>query len=225
MLVSSIINHLVSGETSNLAIKDVGDVTSTDTPTAVQAANRLKYISYINLANTALHTRFQLVTKTYEIDDPTDGEEYKLPSDFLAPKQAYYAADYEVVPIREYTKYMLEEQSNDINSMSLLLPSPLKALIKGVDPLERDLILFDYVASPKEVTAVTDDIEISAAYLEALINYAAYKAHNPLDGSVDKQTNSYYQRYENSCKQIVNAGMWTNEEVDNSFRLDTKGFV
>ena len=85
MKVSEYIDYLATGECSKLAISSVGDMSANPSPapTAVQTVNQNKFINYVNLANLALHKRFHLVTKTYEMDQPSDGEEYALPSDFL----------------------------------------------------------------------------------------------------------------------------------------------
>ena len=84
MKASEYINYLVNGETYKLAIQDVGDlaVNPSQSPTATQETNRKKFINYLNLANLAIHKRFHLIQKQYEIDNPANNEEYELPSNF-----------------------------------------------------------------------------------------------------------------------------------------------
>ena len=93
MKVSEYIDYLVTGECSKLAIANVGDTSSNPSPTpnAVQLENQNKFINYITLANLALHKRFHLRKKIFELDNPLDGEEFDLPADFLAPIHAYYS--------------------------------------------------------------------------------------------------------------------------------------
>ncbi|SVD12973.1 uncharacterized protein METZ01_LOCUS365827, partial [marine metagenome] len=90
MKASEYINYLVNGEAYKLAIQDVGDlaVNPAVAPSALQETNRTKFINYLNLANLAIHKRFHLLQKQYEIDNPTNDEEYVLPEDFLAPVYA-----------------------------------------------------------------------------------------------------------------------------------------
>ena len=70
MKASEYINYLVNGETYKLAIQDVGDlaVNPSSSPSALQETNRKKFINYLNLANLAIHKRFHLLQKQFEID-------------------------------------------------------------------------------------------------------------------------------------------------------------
>ena len=63
MKVSEYIDYLTTGECSKLAIASVGDMGANPdiVPTAVQVTNQNKFINYVNLANLALHKRFNLL--------------------------------------------------------------------------------------------------------------------------------------------------------------------
>ena len=37
--------------------------------------------------------------------------------------------------------------------------------------------------------------------------------------------NTYYMRYEASCKQLINSGMWGNNEIEVNTKLTDNGFV
>ena len=103
MRASVLIDYLATGDCSKLAIADVGDMdlNPDPTPSALQLTNQAKFVNYVNLANLAVHKRFNLLKKNFELDSPTDGEEYTLPSTFLAPIYAYYTADSDPVTIRD----------------------------------------------------------------------------------------------------------------------------
>ena len=183
MKVSDYVDYLVTGETSKLAIANVGDMSANPgtPPTAVQVVNQNKFIKYINLANLALHKRFHLLKSTMELDSPIDTEEYTLPSNFLVPIHAYYASDFEPVAIRD-------DSPNIINTVdtavSILLPEPFKAVIKGTDSEARTPIILKYAAAPTQAKTSYATLKISEVYTEALLNYAAYKAHSALSGDL-----------------------------------------
>jgi len=225
MKASDYIDFLVAGECSKLAIADVGDMTAnpSPTPSAVQTVNQNKFISYLNLANLALHKRFYLRQKTFEIDYPQADEEYTLPSDFLIPIHAYYE-DMCPVSIRDDSFKVI----NSIDtSVSLLLPEPFKIVVKGTDQSNpvRTLITLKYAAAPAKITKTYHDLNISEVYTEGLLFYAAYRAYSAISGLMKDENNTYYLRYEAACKQIVNSGMWGNNEVSENTKLIDNGFV
>lgn len=224
MKVYDYIDHLVTGECSKLAIASVGAMTANPaiSPTAVQVTNQNKFLNYINLANLAVHKKFLLIKKTVELDNPLEGEEYTLPSDFLVPIKAWYAADLDEVKIKDDTVRLISDVDT---AVSILIDEPFKATIKGTDNEARTLIIMQYAASPAVVKTTYADLKISGVYTEAIINYAAYKAHSAIDGDIKAENNTYYLRYEAACKQIVNSGMWSNGEIIQNTKLTDNGFV
>ena len=80
MKVSEYIDYLITGECSKLAIANVGDMSAnpSPSPTTVQTTNQQRFINYVNLANLALHKRFNLIKKTIELDNPLNEEEFTL---------------------------------------------------------------------------------------------------------------------------------------------------
>jgi len=226
MKVSEYIDYLTTGECSKLAIANVGDMSANPSPvpTAVQLVNQNKFINYVNLANLALHKRFHLLTKTLEMDNPLDGEEFTLPSNFLSPIYAYYASDFVQVPIKDDSVKLVSDVDQHV---SILIPEPFKAVIKGTDgeTPQRTQILLKYAAAPTKAKTTYAELKISEVYTEALLNYAAYKAHVTTSGDMQSENNTYYMRYEASCKQLINSGMWGNNEIEANTKLIDSGFV
>jgi hypothetical protein len=226
MKVSEYIDYLATGECSKLAIASVGDMSAnpSPSPSAVQVVNQNKFINYVNLANLALHKRFHLMIKTYEMDNPLDGEEFTLPSDFLVPIHAYYASDFVQVAIKDDSVKLVQKVDEYV---SILIPEPFKAVIKGTDAEspKRTQILLKYAAAPKKAAKVTVDLKINEVYTEALLNYSAYKAHGAISGDMKDENNTYYLRYEASCKQLINSGMWGNNNIEINTKLEDNGFV
>ena len=226
MKVSEYIDYLSTGECSKLAIASVGDMSANPSPapTAVQTINQNKFINYVNLANLALHKRFHLMIKTYEMDNPLDGEEFTLPSDFLVPIHAYDASDFEQVAIKDDSVKLVQDVDQHV---SILIPEPFKAVIKGTDAEtpKRTQILLKYAAAPKKAKTAFTDLKINEVYTEALLNYSAYKAHGAISGDMKDENNTYYLRYEASCKQLINSGMWGNNQIEINTKLEDNGFV
>ena len=226
MKVSEYIDYLVTGECSKLAIANVGDMSANPSPapTTVQVTNQNKFINYVNLANLALHKRFNLMKKTIELDNPLNEEEFSLPSDFLTPLYAYYTSDFDPVTIKDDSIKLVNKVDT---AVSILINEPFKAVIKGTDEEtpKRNQILLKYAAAPKKAKTAYSDLKISEVYTEALLNYAAYKAHTSVSGGMQDENNSYYMRYEASCKQLINSGMWGNNEIETNTKLVDNGFV
>ena len=226
MKISEYVDYLTTGECSKLAIASVGDMSAnpSPSPSAVQVTNQKKFINYVNLANLALHKRFHLMVKTYEMDNPLDGEEFTLPSDFLVAIHAYYASDFVEVAIQDDSVKLVQKVDQHV---SILIPEPFKAVIKGTDAElpKRTQILLKYAAAPKKAKATYTDLKINEVYTEALLNYSAYKAHVTTSGDMKDENNTYYLRYEASCKQLINSGMWGNNEIEVNTKLEDNGFV
>ena len=225
MKASEYINYLVNGETYKLAIQDVGDlsVNPSQSQTALQETNRKKFINYLNLANLAIHKRFHLLQKQFEIDNPTNDEEYALPSDFLAPIYAYYNdTEAEEIPIKDTYRKIVD---NVDTAVSLLIPEPFKITVKGTDTSKRPQIILIYAASPPVISQVNHSLNVNNVYTEAMLNYAAYKAYSAISGDIKAENNSYYLRYESNCRQIIASGLGGDNETETNTKLEDNGFV
>ena len=224
MKASEYINYLVNGETYKLAIQDVGDLAVNGaTPSALQETNRKKFINYLNLANLAIHKRFHLLQKQYEIDNPTNDEEYILPDDFLAPVYAYYNdTEAEEIPIKDTYRKIVD---NVDTAVSLLIPEPFKITVKGTDTSKRPQIILIYAASPTVITQVNHSLNVNNVYTEAVLNYAAYKAYSAISGDIKAENNSYYLRYESNCRQIIASGLGGDNETETNTKLEDNGFI
>ena len=198
-------------------------VNPSSSPTALQETNRKKFINYLNLANLAIHKRFHLLQKQYEIDNPANNEEYALPSDFLAPVYAYYNdTEGEEIPIKDTYRKIVD---NVDTAVSLLIPEPFKITVKGTDTSKRPQIILIYAASPTVITQVNHSLNVNNVYTEAVLNYAAYKAYSAISGDIKAENNSYYLRYESNCRQIIASGLGGDNETETNTKLEDNGFV
>ena len=198
-------------------------VNPSQSPTALQETNRKKFINYLNLANLAIHKRFHLLQKQFEIDNPTNDEEYALPSDFLAPIYAYYNdTEAEEIPIKDTYRKIVD---NVDTAVSLLIPEPFKITVKGTDTSKLPQLILIYAASPTVITQVNHSLNINNVYTEAMLNYAAYKAYSAISGDIKSENNSYYLRYESNCRQIIASGLGGDNETETNTKLEDNGFV
>ena len=218
------INYLVKGEISKLAISNVGDLSVNPVvpPNDTQKANQKKIISYLNLANIAIYKKFHLLKKEFELWNPADGEEFSLPKDFMIPISAYYAVDKVHLSFKDTSLNLIDNVDTNV---SLLFSDPYTIQIKGIDPLGRKLIIVKYAASPTPITSLLTEIKIPVAYTEAFLNYAAYKAHAAISANMSDENNTYYLRFNNSCKEIIESGLHGNNEMDSNTKLEDRGFV
>ena len=222
MKVYEYIEFLVNGEISNLAAANVGDMTpGAASPTALQASNRDKIRSYVNLANIELHKKFNILEKDMELDFALAGEEFNLDDDFLHAISCIFT-DGEEIPINNDKTDIVD----GVDSMvSVMFKDPAKALIKGTDADGRKDMILTYAAAPKLAKSITVNLQISQLYTEALLNYAAYKAHVTISGDIKGENNTYYLRYTESCKQINILGIRNPDNLDANTKLTDRGFI
>lgn len=224
MKVIDYMDYLVNGEIQQLAITDVGDLSKADSDSslsALQKTNRDKIRSYVNLANLELHKKFSILQKNMDLDFALDGEEFSLPDDFLHAISVTYT-DGEEIPINNTQKKII----NDVDQLvSVLFNDPSKAVIKGTDSDGRKNFILTYAAAPKKAKTTAVNLSIPQIYTEALLNYASYKAHATVNGDMKSTNNTYYLRYNESCKQIKLLGLENPDNLDANTKLEDNGFV
>ena len=217
MLVADYLEFAINGEIRSLSISDIGG----DTPTETQTKNRNTLISYLNLANIAVHTKFALLQKEFLLENVQHNSLHSLPLDFLYVISATFEDGTEI-PINRDTVQKVDD--ND-TALSVMFPAPYKALFKGVDSLGRTDVSLIYTASPVTVKELTDFIDLSTVYTEAILNYMAYKAYASIQGDMQATNNTFYLRYNEDCKNIKQYGLTNSDNLDNNNKFDQRGFV
>ena len=216
------IEFLVNGELSQLSVADVGDVSPGGaSPTSTQTTNRDKLRSYINLANIELHKKFNIVQKEMELDFALNGEEFKLDDDFLHAISCAFTDGTEIPINNDKTKFVNGVDTN----VSVMFRDPSKVVIKGTDDDGRKDMVVVYAAAPKLAKSITINLQLPQLYTEALLNYVAYKAHASINGGMKAENNTYYLRYNESCKQINMLGLVNPDNLDSNTKLEDRGFI
>lgn len=222
MKVYEYIEFLVNGEISNLAIANVGDMTpGAAAPTTIQASNRDKIRSYVNLANIELHKKFNILQKDMDLDFALAGEEFKLDEDFLHAISCMFTDGVEIPINNDKTKFV----DGVDNIVSVMFKDPTKLVIKGTDVDGKKDMILTYAAAPKLAKTISINLQLPQVYTEALLNYAAYKAHVAISGDIKAENNTYYLRFNESVKQINLLGLRNPDNLDSNTKLTDRGFI
>ncbi len=217
MIVSEYINLLVSAELKPLALSNIGG----DTRDSVQDDNVATIIRLLNLANFAIHSKFALLQKEFLLEDIENNKYYDLPSDFVYPLSCALE-DGTQVPINNDRKIIIDGEDK---RLSLMFPEPFICLVKGAMIDNQSVVSLLYVASPKAITDPADNINLTSAFTQAVIDYTAYKAFLSVDGKIDQTNNTYLMRYVADCKAITEAGLYGIDNLDSNLKLEERGFV
>lgn len=203
MTLQQVIDMATSGELKNIAVsKDVDTV-----------------INYIYLGMIELYKRFPIKTKEHIIELQDGQDTYTLPSDCM-----WIVAAYDEVPEDSSAvvcPIAINEEDNPL-SMNTVSWNEVQVPVT----VNGAYISIIYVASPDVITSanLADDIDIPLQMLEALLHYVGYRAHGAIDGNVQAENNTHYQRFEASCNRIEQRGMITGDDLD-MYARNMKGFV
>lgn len=205
MTAREVISLAATGELKQLAVR-------TDTEAVV---------GFINLGLIELYKRFPIATKEQMLILQDNISEYTLETDFM-----WLVAAYGEVATSANVTTVNQLPINDEDD-------PLSVNTVAWDKVEVPLsvkggyISLIYVASPTLVTINTLDepLPIPAQMLEALLNYIGYRGQGAMDGAINSESNTHYQRFEMSVGKIIKNGMFTPESLNMSNRIHDKGFV
>jgi hypothetical protein len=210
MTAQEVIDLAKNGELKTIAVKD-----------SISAV-----IGFINLGLIELYKRFPIETKEYIIEAIANEDKYKMPTDYMWLVGAYHyavtAGNYLSAKPEDITTLDInsDENPNSVNTIGYNLVQ--------IGNLEvGHLYSLVYVASPTLVTEATlnDQLPIPAQMLEAILNYIGYRGHGSVNGNIQAESTTHYQRFELSVKRIEMSGMFNSESVDMYNRIQNKGFM
>ena len=194
-----------NGELKTLAVKD-----------DLQAV-----LGFINLGLIELYKRFPIEVNEFIIPIEEGKFIYELPNDFMWAVEAKIG-----VPLVNGDVIVKDIALNDPDTeMSVNIVSYNKVQIPiGIDGVWVSII---YVGTPKPITEEDLDcpLPIPDQMIEALLNYIGYRGHGSVDGNINAESNTHYQRFEMSIRKIKQEGMFTSEVVDMPTRIEDRGFV
>jgi hypothetical protein len=202
MLLSEFKSYLANGELSQLNLGE--DLTS--------AAPLAKLISGINLGLTELHKRFPIKVKEVTIPLVINTYQYAVANDLQQIVAIFDDEDEEIV-------------LNDGNAEFPVFIIGVNT-IKCVDPSFSASLRIQYKATPTKLANNAADntpIEVPDQFIEALVNYVAYRAFAAINMNSAEAVN-YYAKFEAACALINNYGLW-DKSADSNERLTNAGWL
>lgn len=207
MLISQVIDQARSGELSNLT-----DTIFTDT----------RVLSYINLGTIELYKRFQLRSAEAIITMEDMSTLYTLDGNDTRVSMDANAMD--IMAIQEAYDESGANLSINVENDELGIMTPTFNQVQIPNPAEGERIGVIYTAGPLWVTAVTDTLALPISLLEALLHYIGYRAHGSVNGNVDAENNTHYQRFEASVARAKLLGLVTQDQIAER-DVNNKGFL
>ena len=206
MLISQVIEQARTGELSNLSQKGF------DTN---------KVMSYINIGLIELYKRFNLRTEEAIITMRATKTIYKIDG---TDSDVDMIDGIDVLSIMDVYDEGGAELSINVDNDDYSVLTPSFNTVQVPYPADGERISLIYSAGPTNVATETQILELPVSLLEALLHYIGYRAHGAIDGNVQAENNTHYQRFEASCKRATLLGVVTPDDVVNMSTQD-KGFV
>lgn len=192
------------GELKTLAVKDNLDAV----------------LGFINLGLIELYKRFPIEVNEFIIPIETGKTVYELPNDFMWAVEASVG-----VPLKtgEVVVEPIEVNSDEALSVNIVAWNKVQIPV-GIGGVWVSII---YVGTPKPITE--DDLDcplpIPDQMIEALLNYVGYRGHGSVNGDLNAESNTHYQRFEMSVSRITQEGMFSPTSIAMVDRVIEKGFV
>ena len=209
MKAKNIIEFAVHGELNQLYLGKI----AANVPERQENINAI--ISYINLGVIELYKRFAIATKKVTINDLTNDATTVIEDDFMYVVSCTGNDDDKTdIPINDV-----------LADLSIFQSAPFEFQVQATEDAPETITAVHvvYSVSPTLITKEEDNVLINNQYLEALVNYIAYKGHASISGNTDEENNAYYQRFEASCKNITRLGLAT-PTIQSNHKLNNRGF-
>jgi len=204
MTLQDVISLAATGELKNLAIK-------TDVPTV---------LDYINLGMIELYKRFPLNIAEYTFTRTLTDTLYTLPTDCMWVLSAYGPAE-----INQKVQFV-ELPINDENTPYSVYTVSWNKLQVGPSVATGYVNLIYSANAPHYTSAdLAKPIDLPDQFIEPLLNYVGYRGHGAMNGNIQAESNTHYQRFELGCKRILKEGMYDQNSLHTNNRITTRGFV
>jgi len=205
MKLQDIIDLAKGGELKQLSLKE----------------DNVDVIGFVNLGIIELYKRFNLRTEEYIIELQNNVTIYTMPTDFMHIIAAYdevpAGVDNLIVPITV-------NMENDPFSISTVSYNQVQVPVTT----NGAYISIIYAVRPAYLTVLDLDSElpIPDSLVEALLHYVGYRGHGSVDGNIQTENNTHYQRFERSCVKAEKLGVViAHDGLDMTLRFKDRGFV
>ena len=204
MILQNVVDMAVKSELSNLNIKDDNEA----------------IVSFINLGVIELYKRFRLEVKEHMVELQDNVEIYDMPDDFMSLVAAYGEVEEPSVDNVNPLPVNVEDDPLSVNTVNWYQVQIPVAVTGG-------FVSLMYASAPPYLS--TDDLDsalpIPIGLVEALLHYVGYRAHAAMDGSIQAENNTHYQRFEASCQRAKLDGVITADDVNMGTRIESRGFA
>lgn len=200
-------------------------------------------LSFINMGMLEIYKRFVMRTSEALITLVDGKTIYKLDGtdpDVSMPvdeKFMYIITAYGVGP--GYTDYdqtemvlpvNVEEDPMSINTVSydrvqipLVTVGAYISIIYAAKPRKAGEVPNGYPSAPDPLD---NELDLPDQFQEALLHYIGYRGHGAMDGDIQSDSNTHYQRFERSCDKVRELGVGiTDDDVEMRDRLNQRCFV
>ena len=219
MKVSDIVKYAIQGELKTLSVGDIGTAA---TRTEKQEENLNTILGYIYQGLVVLHEEFPLSVSNEELylflndTDPIQMPEYAT---YLY--KATRRSDKSNVPINDLS-YKEMYELDQYKGLYIITTSINTFTVEG-NIVEGDIIDLVYAVAPKEIK-YTDKIKLPFNFLEALLNYVAYKAHTSIKATPNTEQTNYLMLFNNSLNKLKENLDATYDPIQ-SDKFTSRGFV
>jgi len=180
-------------------------------------------ITYMNLALIEIYGKFNILQEEQIITVVPGQTRYRLQDNSQRVLQVY---------MRNLNKYPLlgednfiEVPINDINcDYSVFTPQPY--VLHVPNPEEGVVYSVMQTVTPPYITKQnmdTVDFIVPPQLLEAILNYAAYRAYKSMNGDEQTELGSHYRAYTTSCNEILKKGLY-NHSIMTNLKATDSGF-
>ena len=204
MTIAHVIAQARSGELSNLSETGFNDN---------------KIMLYINLGLIELYKRFNLSTGEAILVMSAGKTIYKLdgtdPDVNLGGPYMYL--------ISAFDKSGNERALNNEDDLFSVF-TPGFNVVQIPHPTPGEILSLIYGQEPPIITQTTDILPIPVTLLEALLHYIGYRGHGAVNGNIQAENNTHYQRFEASVNRAQILGV-TNQDDSIIRHANSRGFI
>jgi len=208
MTVQDVVDMAKHGELKQLSLADEDDV----------------ILSFINLGILELYKRFEIETEEVIIQlgiativsdqyQMISNTIYEMPNDYMYIICAH-EEDGSDISINEESDLLT---INTVGWNRIQIPTPTKSAY----------ISIIYASEPSVLNSsnLTDRIKLPPQLIEALLHYVGYRGHGSIDGSINTENNTHYQRFEKSCNKVKADGTFNYGGLSTMSRFKSSGMV
>lgn len=236
MKLQEIFDQLATSEFSQLSLGGLN-------AGVIDEGNHPIIVNHVNLALTALYSRFRLKTGELTLRMQEGQRTYHMKSDYAVSNDASaepvkYIIDTSVDPFLDdliKIEEVLDEDGcplplNDASDLATLTTPRALVLKVPADLDVQDLTIHYRAKHPKIVIGAsfdpaTEEVELPDSHLAALLYYVASRANNPTGMANEFHAgNSYYAKYEAACQELEGQGLQI-DQTETSTRALRGGWI